>query len=37
MNKVEEYLGIDTKDESFYSYDVNGYTFIVMGTEKQVF
>ena len=37
MNKVEEYLGIDTKGESFYSYDVNGYTFIVMGTEKQVF
>lgn len=37
MNKVEEYLGIDTKGESFYSYDLNGYTFIVMGSEKQVF
>lgn len=37
MNKVEEYLGIDTKGESFYSYDINGYTFIVMGSEKQVF
>ena len=37
MNKVEEYLGIDTNGESFYSYDLNGYTFIVMGSEKQVF
>ena len=37
MNKVEEYLGIDTKGESFYSYDINGYTFIVMASEKQVF
>lgn len=37
MKKVEEYLNTDTRGESFYSYDVNGYTFIVMGTEKQVF
>ncbi len=37
MNKVEEYLDIDTNGESFYSYDINGYTFIVMGSEDQVF
>ena len=36
MNKVEEYLGIKTNRKSFYSYDVNGYTFIVIGTEKRV-
>lgn len=36
MGKAEEYLDIDTNGESFYSYDVNGYTFIVMGTEKQI-
>lgn len=36
MDKVNEYLGIDTKGKSYYSYDVNGYTFIVIGTEKRV-
>lgn len=36
MNKVEEYLGIKTNGKSFYSYDINGYTFIVIGTEKRV-
>lgn len=36
MDKVKEYLGIDTKGKSYYSYDVNGYTFIVIGTEKRV-
>lgn len=36
MNKVQEYLGINTNGKSFYSYDINGYTFIVIGTEKRV-
>ena len=36
MNKVDEYLGIDTCGKSYYSYDINGYTFIVMGTEAQI-
>ncbi len=36
MNKAEEYLGIKTNRKSYYSYDVNGYTFIVIGTEKRV-
>ncbi len=36
MNKVNEYLNIDTNRKSYYSYDVNGYTFIVIGTEKRV-
>ncbi len=36
MNKAEEYLGIKTNRKSFYSYDINGYTFIVIGTEKRV-
>ena len=27
MNKVNEYLGIDTKGKSYYSYDIKGYTF----------
>ena len=36
MKKVEEYLGIQTNGKSYYSYDVNGYTFIVIGTEKRV-
>ncbi len=36
MDKVNEYLNIDTKGKSFYSYDVNGFTFIVIGTEKRV-
>ena len=36
MDKAEEYLGIKTNGKSFYSYDINGYTFIVIGTEKRV-
>ena len=36
MDKVNEYLGINTNGKSYYSYDVNGYTFIVIGTEKRV-
>lgn len=36
MNKVDEYLGIKTNGKSYYSYDINGYTFIVIGTEKRV-
>ena len=36
MNKVDEYLGIDTKGKSYYSYDIKGYTFIVLCTEKRV-
>lgn len=36
MAKAEEYLNINTNGKSFYSYDVNGYTFIVIGTEKRV-
>ncbi len=36
MDKVNEYLKIDTKGKSFYSYDINGYTFVVIGTEKRV-
>lgn len=36
MDKVEEYLNIKTNGKSFYSYDINGYTFIVIGTEKRV-
>ena len=36
MDKVNEYLKIDTKGKSYYSYDVNGYTFIAIGTEKRV-
>ncbi len=36
MDKVNEYLNINTEGKSFYSYDVNGFTFIVIGTEKRV-
>ncbi len=36
MDKVNEYLKINTKGKSFYSYDIKGYTFIVLGTEKRV-
>ena len=36
MKKAEEYLNIKTNGKSFYSYDINGYTFIVIGTEKRV-
>ncbi len=36
MKKVEKYLGIDAKGKSYYSIDIKGYTFIVIGTEKRV-
>ncbi len=36
MKKVEEYLGINTKGKSYYSYDIKGYTFIILATEKRV-
>ncbi len=36
MEKVEKYLNIDTKGKSYYSYDIKGYTFIVLCTEKRV-
>ncbi len=36
MKKVNEYLKIDTKGKSFYSYEINGYKIIVIGTEKRV-
>lgn len=36
MNKVNEYLDIDTKGKSYYSKDIKGYTFIVICTEKRV-
>ncbi len=36
MNKVNEYLGINTNGKSYYSYDINGYTFIIIATEKRV-
>ncbi|MBR5441857.1 MAG: metallophosphoesterase [Clostridia bacterium] len=36
MDKVNEYLKVNTNGKSFYSYDVNGYTIIVIGTEKRV-
>lgn len=37
MSKVEQYNGIEIGDKSYYSYEINGYKFIVMGTEAQVF
>lgn len=36
MDKVNECLGINTNGKSYYSYDIKGYTFIVIGTEKRV-
>lgn len=36
MNKVDEYLGIKTSGKTYYSYDINGYTFIVLCTEKRI-
>ncbi len=36
MGKVEEYIGVAT-EKPYYSYDVNGYTFIVLGSEKMLF
>ncbi len=36
MKKTEQYLGIDAKGKSYYSVDIKGYTFVVIGTEKRV-
>lgn len=36
MDKVNKYLGIDSKGKTYYSYDIKGYTFIVICTEKRV-
>ena len=33
MGKAEEYLGIEI-DKPYYSYDVEGYTFVVLGSDK---
>ena len=35
-SEVEEMLGIDLNGKNYYAYDVNGYTFIVLGTEQQI-
>ena len=34
--KVNKYLGIDTKGKTYYSYDIKGYTFIVLCTERKL-
>ncbi len=34
--KVDEYLGLKTNGRPYYSYDINGYTFIVLCTEKRL-
>lgn len=36
MKKVEQYLGITTNGKPYYSYDIKGYTFVVIATEKRV-
>ncbi|MBQ8502835.1 MAG: metallophosphoesterase [Clostridia bacterium] len=36
MTKESEYLGVEI-DKPYYSYDVNGYTFIVMGSDEWQF
>ncbi len=36
MKKVEEYLKINTNGKTYYSYDINGYTFVVICTEQRV-
>ncbi len=36
MDKVEEYLNIKTNGKTYYSYDIKGYTFIVMCTEERI-
>ena len=34
--KTDEYLGINRNGKPYYSYDVNGYTFVVICTEKRI-
>ena len=36
IKKTEEYLGISCNKKPYYSYDINGYTLIVICTEKRV-
>lgn len=36
-NKIDNYLNLETSGKDYYSYEINGYTFIVLGTEKAVF
>lgn len=36
MDRVDRYLGIETKGKSYYSYDIKGYTFIVLCTERRL-
>ncbi len=36
MNKVDEYLNLKTEGRTYYSYDIKGYTFIVLCTEKRI-
>ncbi len=36
MDKVDEYLNIKTNGKTYYSYDIKGYTFIVMCTEERI-
>ena len=36
MDKVEKYLGINANGKTYYSYDIKGYTFIVLCTEKRM-
>ncbi|MGN0468717.1 MAG: metallophosphoesterase family protein [Acutalibacteraceae bacterium] len=37
MDEVKKLTGVDTQGKSYYSYDINGYTFIMLSTEKAVF
>lgn len=36
LNKAEEYLGTEI-EHPYYSYDLNGYTFIVMNSDARLF
>lgn len=36
MGKTSEYLGMEI-DKPYYSYDVNGYTFVVLGSDEWQF
>ena len=35
-DKTDKYLGLDRKGKPYYSYDINGYTIIVICTEKRI-
>ncbi|MGN1418547.1 MAG: metallophosphoesterase family protein [Acutalibacteraceae bacterium] len=37
MDEVNKLIGVDTQGKSYYSYDINGYTFIMLSTEAAVF